>query len=290
MSARIGRKDRLNADLAPVAGRLGPDPGGDLAHLRLRLAPEGVDVGVLAGHAKGRLGRAAEVDRDARALHGPDLGRGALDPVERALVVHRRLGGPDGLQDGDVLVGAGVALVLAQPVAVARLVGVVAAGDDVDGGPPAGELVEGGEGTGGRGRALEARAVRDEEADALRVRPGMGRDLQPVGPVAEPADQDPVEAALVVRLGRGAQVAGVDRRAARRMDLRLRARLDHADELDVACLGHGGLLRSGGAVGGESIEQHAATHRRRRPVSPGGGRRGRAAIGPTGRAAGISRA
>jgi hypothetical protein len=29
------------------------------------------------------------------------------------------------------------------------------------------------------------------------------------------------------------------------MDLRLRARLDHADDLDVACLGHGGFLGAG---------------------------------------------
>ncbi len=49
----------------------------------------------------------------------------------------------------------------------------------MDRGAAARELVEGCEGTGGRGWALEARAVRNEEANVLRVRPGMGRDLQP---------------------------------------------------------------------------------------------------------------
>src|SRR4051812_13262414 len=113
-------------------------------------------------------------------------------------MVHRRLPCPDGLQDGGIFVRAGVAVLLAQPVAVARLVGVIPAGDDVDRGAAARELVEGCKGARGRGRALKARAVRNEEANVLRVRPGMGRDLQPVWPVAEPADQDAVEAALVM--------------------------------------------------------------------------------------------
>src|SRR4051794_35996479 len=102
-------------------------------------------------------------------------------------MVQRRFPCPDGLQNGDIFVRAGVAVLLAQPVAVARLVGVIPARDDVDRGAAARELVEGCECTGGRGRALEARAVRDEEANVLRVRPGVGRDLQPVWPAAEPA-------------------------------------------------------------------------------------------------------
>jgi hypothetical protein len=88
-----------------------------------------------------------------------------------------------GLQDRDVLVGAVVALVLAQPIAVARLVGVVAAGDDVDGGPAVRQLVQRGEVASGDGGGAEARAVRHQEAHAFRVRAGVGGDLEAVGAV-----------------------------------------------------------------------------------------------------------
>src|SRR3954470_6155055 len=100
----------------------------------------------------------------------------------------------------------------------------------MDRGPTARELIEGCKGARGVGRALKARAVRDEEADALRIRAGMRRDLQPVGSIAVPADQDSIKAAFVMRLGRGTQVPEVDGGTGGRMDLRLLARLDHADE------------------------------------------------------------
>ncbi len=183
-------------------------------------------------------GRAAEIDRDARPLHRLHRGGRALDSVIGALVVDRRLRRPNLLQHVHVFVGAGIAVILAQPVAITRLVHIVAARDDMDRRPAAAELVERGEGAGRIGGRLEPGPVRHQEADLPGVRGGMRRELQSVGPVAVPADQDAVEAPALrgmrlVRLGRGHQVAGVDRRAARSVDLRLLARLDHADELEA---------------------------------------------------------
>jgi hypothetical protein len=147
-----------------------------------------------------------------------------------AFEIHRPVGGPDGFQDVHVLVRAGVAFILCCPVAVARLVHVVPAGDDVDGGAAVGELVQRGVGTGGVGGCHKAGAVGDEEGDAFRVGGGVSGDLQSVRPVGEPADEDTVEPAVLMRQDGIAQVVGVDGLAAGRMDLRLQARLDHADE------------------------------------------------------------
>ena len=75
------------------------------------------------------------------------------------------------LDDVEVLVGTGVAVVLGQVVALALLLGVVAAGDDVDRDPAAGELVEGGEALGRPGGEDEAGPVGDEDAEPLGARP-----------------------------------------------------------------------------------------------------------------------
>jgi hypothetical protein len=98
-----------------------------------------------------------------------------------------------------------------QEVPVPVLVGLVPAGDDVDGHPPAtGELVDGGR-LARRERGLdEPGPVRDEDLQPLRpVQDALG-DRPPVRAARAVADEDPVEPARVVRPGHPVDVPGVD--------------------------------------------------------------------------------
>ena len=203
-------------------GRLGPPGRGRrglhrrdlLAGLGQRLAPQRVHVGVPPADPVGRVRGPAEVHRDARLLRGPDLGVVVLELVVAALVAERRVRGPGLLHDVQVLAGPVVALVLGQVVAVAALLGVTAAGDDVHRDPPARELVQGGERAGGQGRGHEPRPVRDQEAQRLGVGGGVGGHLEAVGLGRGVADQHPVEPGVLVGAGEPPDVAAVHDRAA----------------------------------------------------------------------------
>ena len=123
----LGRaEDRPEADarcraVSAAAGVLGGrvDRVDLLLGLGQRLAPQGVGVGVLAADPVGRLGRAAEVQPDPVLLGRLDAGLVVLDLVVLAVVAERLVGRPGQPDDVEVLVGAGVALVLGQVVAVA---------------------------------------------------------------------------------------------------------------------------------------------------------------------------
>ena len=232
--AEDGTEAHADAGGVGAARRLGGgvDRVDLLLRLRQGLAPEGEGVGVLAADPVGGSRGAAEVQPDPRTLGGADLGVEVLDLVVPALVGERLLGGPGLLEDVQVLVGAVVALVLGQVVAVAALLGVAAAGDDVHRDPAAGELVEGGERPRGQGRRDEPRSVRDQEAEPLGVRGGVGGDLGAVGPGGAVADEHPVEPGVLVRPGEAPDVVGVDDRACRQPDLRFVLGADHSDELD----------------------------------------------------------
>ena len=117
-----------------------PQPGDPLADLRGRFAPGQVHVGAAGGDGQRRRGRAAEVQRRHRVRHR--VGGGAAQPVVLAVEVGR-FPRPDGAQRGEELVGALVAAVVVQPVAVAALLGRLAAGDDVEQQPAAGDLLVG---------------------------------------------------------------------------------------------------------------------------------------------------
>ena len=136
-------RDDVQADAEP---RLAVQLGGELAHpldllgdLLRRLAPGEVDVGVACGHGQRGVRRAAEVDRRRR------VGRGERRRPLHAVVLAGevdRLGTPGSAQDGEELVGAGVAGVVVGPVAEAPHLDRVAAGDDVEHQPAAGEALE----------------------------------------------------------------------------------------------------------------------------------------------------
>ena len=75
------------------------------------------------------------------SMRAADLG--ALDLVVLAVEVVRRLR-PRAAHDGEELVGAGVALGVAEVVAEPLLLGRLAAGDDVEQQPAVGDPLEGG--------------------------------------------------------------------------------------------------------------------------------------------------
>jgi hypothetical protein len=84
-----------------------------------------------------------------------DFGVEVLDLVMRPGVVERRRSGPGFDEHIQVVVGAGVALVLVDVVAVAPLLGVVAAGDDVHRHAPVREVVQSGQRPGSQRRATK---------------------------------------------------------------------------------------------------------------------------------------
>ncbi|CAM5398976.1 hypothetical protein SANTM175S_10433 [Streptomyces antimycoticus] len=116
---------------------------------------------------------------------GADLGVEVLEAVEAAVVSERLLIRPRPLQDLQILIRAGVTVVLAQIVAVPPLLGVAPAADDVHGHPSAGELVEGGERTGGQGGGHEAGPMGHQQPEPLGARGDIAATWAPSG-VAEP--------------------------------------------------------------------------------------------------------
>ena len=149
-----------------------------------------------------RVGGAAEVDRQVRLLQRPHRRRGALEAVELAVVVDRAVGRPERAEDVEVLVGAAVARVVVEEVAVAPLVGVAAAGDDVHGDAPARELVERRElARRQRGRD-EPGPVGEQHAEPLGVGEDVGGDEEAVRSVRVVADQHAVEPGLFVHRAR----------------------------------------------------------------------------------------
>jgi hypothetical protein len=91
-----------------------------------------------------------------------DRREGALEPIVLARVVEGRVGGPDALDDIQIFAGPGVAPIMVKIVAVAALLGVIAAGDDVNGRPAVGIGVQRGQGAGGQGRRDKPRAAGEQ--------------------------------------------------------------------------------------------------------------------------------
>ena len=228
-------RDR-EAHRAAVARGLGLHAGGQLLHLVQRFAPQRIHVGMLAGHRQRRFAGAAEVDGHMRLLQRLDFGEAGLEAVVLALVVEGLVAGPQPAQQRQVFVGALVALVVVQVVAIAALLGIRPAGDEVHAQPATAELVERGDLPRRQRGHREARPVRQHEMHALGVRCCIADGERGAGPRGVVRHQDAVEACGLMRLRKCLDVVAVDRRAAGGMDLRDLLALDHADEFDAhAC-------------------------------------------------------
>ena len=174
------------------------------------LAPQGEEVGAAAGHVQGDVGGAAEEQRQVGTLAAASLAVGVLEVVELAVVVEGFRFGPDATHHGEVFVGAAVAGVMVEPVAVLPLLQVVAAGDDVQGDAPVAELVQGGGLAGGEGRGDEAGAMGDEVAQPLGVGGGVAGDFKAVGGGGRVAGEHHIEAGRLVGAGEVEDIVGVN--------------------------------------------------------------------------------
>ena len=140
--------------------------------------------------------------------------------------------GPDGLQRIDILVRAAVAAILVEMIAIARLLGLVAAGDDMHGGAATGDLVERREFPRRDRRSDEARPMGDQRRKQFRMRGDELAEQEAVRRIAIIADENAIEAARLVGLGHGADETEIHHLWSRRMNLRLLLVMDHPDELD----------------------------------------------------------
>ena len=109
----------------------------------------------------------AEPERHVRLLRASHFGESALEAIVGALVIERLVAGPHMTQHLEVFVSASISLVVTEPVAVAALIGVDAAGNDVQPQPPPSEIVESGGGAGGERWRDEAGAMCDQEFQSL---------------------------------------------------------------------------------------------------------------------------
>src|SRR5262245_13239309 len=108
-----------------------------------------------------------------RFLQGTHVGMRAFDAVELAGEIEWPLARPGELDELEILRGALIALRLRAEVAVALLLLIGLARDDVDGEPSAGQMIEGRDLARHQGRGDEARPVGHEIAEPLSVCSGV---------------------------------------------------------------------------------------------------------------------
>ena len=109
-----------------------------------------------------------------RLLQWPHVGVGASDPIEFASKIEGFLAGPGQLHHVQVFLRPAVALDFRREIAVAVLLGIGLAGDDVQRATATRQLIEGRDLARHQGRRHEARPVGDEELQLL----GPGRCMQ----------------------------------------------------------------------------------------------------------------
>ena len=148
------------------------------------------------------------------AALGTDRGPRVLDFVELALVVEVLVAGPLLLDHLEELAAAAVARRFVDPVAVARLVGVIAAGDHVHRDPPGVEGIDRRVLAGDLGGRHEAGAMGEQHAEPLGRGEGLVGDDEAVDHRRGVRDQHPVEARRLVGLGERPQVVGLHDRTA----------------------------------------------------------------------------
>ena len=233
--------DRAHRDVearrAAERGRAGAKLPHALARRCERLGVDRIDVAQPRAHFERAVGRAAEEDGRMRFLQRPHVGMRAFDLVEVAREIERPLVRPGKLHQFEIFGGAAIALGLRREIAVALLLVVGLAGDDVQDEPAAGEMVEGRDLARHQGRRHEARPVRDEITEPFGARRRVQRDQKALGGRRRVADQHQIEAGRFVGAG---GLCHVIRRQAALDDMQggvapRRRDADHADDFDGHC-------------------------------------------------------
>ena len=128
-----------------------------------------------------------------RRLLAGDVGVGAGEVVELALVIKGLCCRPNVFQQADIFMRAPIARRVVSEIAVARLLDSAAAGDDVHSRAPASELIEGGELARRHGGGDKARPVRQQKLQPVGDGGGMGADQEAVGSGGKVADEHAVK-------------------------------------------------------------------------------------------------
>src|SRR5262245_5015313 len=140
---------------------------------------------------------------------------------------------PDALENIDVLVRAGIPLIMGQIVTVLMLVVVVTTGDDVDGETSRAEMVEGRQLARGQRRCNKPGPMGKHQAEPFG-RPGRGSSHEEtVGAIAEIADENAVKTGIFMCLSETTDIVTVDRWSLRWVNLRRSLSSDHADEFNA---------------------------------------------------------
>ena len=124
-----------------------------------------------------------------------------LQPVKFPLVIEGRGFGPDPFDHFHELTGPAVAGIVVQPVAVPVLLLIAASGDNVEGDPSAGQLVQGGQVPGSQGGGHKPGPVGYEVAQRFGPVGSVSRHRETFRSGRRVSDQNLVEAAVLVGLG-----------------------------------------------------------------------------------------
>ena len=155
-----------------------------------------------------------------------------LDLIILAVIVERLFAGPLLAQNTEVFIGARIALVLADVAAIGTQFAIIAAGNDVHGGAPAIEDVEGGELSCGQSRRGKTRSMGNQELEAFRHAGRVRGDQRAVRAVGVEGYQGPIKTGLVMGACHCFHILGLQDRAAARMDFRSVVTADEADEFN----------------------------------------------------------
>ena len=101
--------------------------------------------------------------------------------------------GPDLFQDADIFVGAFIAFLFRQRVAVAELLGIIASGNHVDRRSSIGDLIQGCELARRQCWRNVAGPMGHQKAQPLGMCRRSGGEQEPVGPIRKIPHQDPIE-------------------------------------------------------------------------------------------------
>ena len=136
--------------------------------------------------------RGGSAGREKRRVELP-----AFDPIESAVEIHFTVGSPEGMTDGQKLLGAGVPVVVREKVAVALLLQRGTAGDNVEGDAATDQSGERVHLLHERRRLHQTGAVGDDELELLRGSAERAAHEKGVWLVAAERDQDRLDAGFL---------------------------------------------------------------------------------------------
>ncbi|MNQ99368.1 hypothetical protein D3C85_1150990 [compost metagenome] len=156
-----------------------------------------------------------------------------LDLVILAVIVERLFAGPLLTQHTEVFIGTRIAIVLADVAAIGTQFAIIAAGNDVHGGAPAIEDVEGGELSCGQSRRGKTRSMGNQELEVFRHAGGVRGNQRAVRAVGVESHQRPVKPGFVMGACHCFHIVGLQDRTAARVDFRRMVTADVADEFNT---------------------------------------------------------